>query len=93
MALIFSSQVIASTLFNYCNLCKKPHINQYSFLLGEKIMERKINITQHSGTGMLWFGGWLFTIGYLQLNFIQGLLGLLVWPYYLGSHFAPVIGG
>lgn len=56
-------------------------------------MERKINITQHSGTGMLWFGGWLFTIGYLQLNFIQGLLGLLVWPYYLGSHFAPIIGG
>jgi len=54
--------------------------------------ERKINITQHSGTGMLWFIGWLFTVGYLKLGFWSGLLGLIVWPYYLGSYFAPVIG-
>lgn len=50
-------------------------------------MER-IKIEQHSQLGMFWFAGWLFTIGFLNLNFIQGLLGLAVWPYFIGSHFA-----
>ncbi len=50
-------------------------------------MER-IRITQQTQLGALWFGGWLFTIGYLQLGFWQGLLGLIVWPYFLGAHFA-----
>ena len=55
-------------------------------------MERKISITQQSGTGMIWFVGWLFTVGFLKLGFWQGLIGLIVWPYYLGSHFAPAVG-
>jgi hypothetical protein len=50
-------------------------------------MER-IHITQHSSLGAAWFVGWLFTIGYLHLDFWWGLLGLVVWPYFLGSHFA-----
>ncbi len=48
----------------------------------------KIRITQQTQLGALWFGGWLFCIGYLKLGFWQGLLGLLVWPYFLGAHFA-----
>lgn len=48
-----------------------------------------VRITQHGGLGMAWFIGWLFTIGYLQQGFWQGLLGLFVWPYFLGAHFAP----
>lgn len=51
-------------------------------------MERRININQHSAASMLWFVGWLFTIGYLELGFWRGLLGVIVWPYFLGSHFA-----
>ena len=35
--------------------------------------------------GPLWFIGWLFTIGFLQLGFWKGLIGLLLWPYYLGD--------
>lgn len=54
-------------------------------------MERKISITQHSSTGLVWFMGWLFTIGFLKLGFWQGLLGLIVWPYFLGSHFAGIV--
>tara|TARA_R110002072_G_scaffold70115_6_gene169687 strand:+ start:1228 stop:1401 length:174 start_codon:yes stop_codon:yes gene_type:complete len=54
--------------------------------------KKKIRIEQHSGIGMLWFGGWLFSIGYLNLGFWQGLLGLVVWPYFLGVHFMPVAG-
>lgn len=33
----------------------------------------------------VWIIGWLFTIGYAKLSFWQGALGLLIWPYYLGS--------
>ena len=34
--------------------------------------------------GMLWFGGWLFTIGFTQLVWWKILLGLILWPYFLG---------
>ena len=49
-------------------------------------MERteRIKLEQHSGVGALWFGAWLFTIGWLKLTFWKGLLALVVWPYYLG---------
>ena len=36
-------------------------------------------------TGMIWFGGWLFTIGFAQLGFWKAVLGLCIWPYYLGA--------
>lgn len=39
--------------------------------------------------GALWFGGWLFTVGYLKLSFWHGALAMLLWPYNLGVHFAP----
>ena len=44
----------------------------------------KIRIEQHSASGLLWFVGWLFTIGYLHLTFWKGALAVLLWPYYLG---------
>ena len=34
--------------------------------------------------GVLWFAGWLFTFAYAQLPWWQALLGLVIWPYYLG---------
>lgn len=34
--------------------------------------------------GMFWFAGWLFTIGFVQLVWWKALLGLLLWPYFLG---------
>lgn len=52
------------------------------------IMKERIHISQSLSLGSLWFAGWLFSIGYLQLGFWQGLLGLVVWPYFLGAHFA-----
>jgi hypothetical protein len=54
----------------------------------EGFMER-IHITQHTSLGALWFVGWLFTIGYLQLDFWRGLIGIIIWPYFLGVHWAP----
>lgn len=40
----------------------------------------------------VWTIGWLFTIGALDLSFGRGLLGLILWPYYLGTHLAGVFG-
>lgn len=37
-----------------------------------------------TGMGIIWFIGWLFTIAYAQLVWWQAILGLVVWPYYLG---------
>ncbi len=44
----------------------------------------KIRIQQHGTAGLLWVAGWLFTIGYLHLSFWRGVLGIIIWPYYLG---------
>ena len=50
----------------------------------EEIMT-KTNVNCQSSLGMLWFAGWLFSLGYLNLGFWKGLFGLLVWPYFLGA--------
>ena len=34
--------------------------------------------------GLLWFAGWLFSLGYLGMGFFKGILALLIWPYYIG---------
>ncbi len=52
---------------------------------GEKI---KIKIEQHTLTGSLWFAAWLYTIGFVHLSFWNGVFAILLWPYYLGAHFA-----
>jgi hypothetical protein len=38
----------------------------------------------HPIGGMLWFGGWLFAIGFAKLIWWKALLALVVWPYFLG---------
>jgi hypothetical protein len=54
------------------------------------VMDReRIRIEQHGGLGLLWVAGWLFTIGYSDLGFWRGLIGILLWPYYLGVDLAP----
>ncbi|MEZ5277702.1 MAG: hypothetical protein R3F07_15080 [Opitutaceae bacterium] len=50
----------------------------------------KIRVEQQTMTGGVWMAAWLFTLGYLKLTFWKGVLAILVWPYYLGVHFAPV---
>ena len=54
------------------------------------VMER-IRIEQHSFMGVLWFGAWLFTIGFLHLTFWKGVLAMALWPYYLGATFSPLL--
>lgn len=55
-------------------------------------MER-IKIQSGPSLGVLWFIGWLFTIGFLGLGFWMGLLAIIVWPYFIGAHLAPLAAG
>jgi hypothetical protein len=51
----------------------------------------KIRIEQHSFAGVLWFGSWLFTIGYLHLGFWKGFFAVVVWPYFIGQHVSALM--
>ena len=35
--------------------------------------------------GVIWFIGWLFTIGYANLVWWKIVVGIVVWPFYLGD--------
>jgi hypothetical protein len=48
----------------------------------------KIRFDQHSSVGLVWIGGWLFTVGYLKLTFWSGTLAVLLWPYDIGAKMA-----
>jgi hypothetical protein len=50
-------------------------------------MMEKIRVEQHSVSGALRFGGWLFSIGYLHLTLWKGVLAIVLWPYYIGLLF------
>lgn len=45
----------------------------------------KIKVENQIFGGALWFIGWLFTIGFVGLSFWQGVLAIVIWPYYLGE--------
>ena len=51
----------------------------------------KISIEQHSFGGLLWVGGWLFTIGFLKLTFWNGVLAIILWPYYVGAWVSGIL--
>jgi hypothetical protein len=53
--------------------------------------KERVRIEQHSIAGFLWFGAWLFTIGFLHLPFWKGVLAILLWPYFLGAHFSSLL--
>jgi hypothetical protein len=45
---------------------------------------RSARIHVDTGVGIFWVIGWMFTIAFAKLIWWQALLGLVVWPYYLG---------
>lgn len=52
---------------------------------------KPVRIEQHGSLGVLWFIGWLFTVGFLHFGFWKGVLALLIWPYFLGDHFSDIM--
>jgi hypothetical protein len=51
----------------------------------------RIRIEQHGFAGVVWFWAWLFTIGFLHLTFWKAVLGIVLWPYYLGAMLNPLL--
>jgi hypothetical protein len=51
------------------------------------MLKKEGNKMKHSGPGfgIIWFIGWLFTIGYAELVWWKIILGIVVWPFYLGQ--------
>jgi hypothetical protein len=50
-------------------------------------MDKKMTGTSGAfGGGAIWFIGWLFTIGFAQLVWWKILLGIVVWPLFLGQY-------
>jgi hypothetical protein len=49
-----------------------------------------VRVDQGGAVVILGIWAWLFTIGFLHLNFWKGLLGILLWPYYLGTTFSAL---
>jgi hypothetical protein len=45
---------------------------------------KRMRVKVDTGMGIIWFAGWLFTIAFVRLVWWQAILGLAVWPYYLG---------
>ncbi len=35
--------------------------------------------------GVIWFIGWLFTVSFANLVWWKILLGIIIWPFYLGE--------
>ena len=56
----------------------------------EKANRPRIRIERQPCLGLAWIGAWLFTIGFLHLGFWQGVLAIVLWPYYLGVHFSAL---
>ena len=52
-------------------------------MAGERKSKRRGTSAGAAG-GTIWFIGWLFTIGYAELIWWKILLGIIIWPYYLG---------
>ena len=52
-------------------------------------MTEKSVVRVDTGSGVFWMIGWLFTIGFAKLGLWKGLLGMLIWPYYLAVTLHP----
>jgi hypothetical protein len=48
----------------------------------------KSNAAAGPAAGVIWFIGWLFTIGFVHLVWWKIILGIVVWPWFLGVHLA-----
>ena len=61
------------------NSARKLNIN-----IEEEEMSKRNGGASGAAGGVIWFIGWLFTIGYVNLVWWKIILGIVIWPYYLG---------
>ena len=48
-------------------------------------MDKKMAAASGAAAGVIWFIGWLFTIGFAQLVWWKIIVGIVVWPLFLGQ--------
>jgi hypothetical protein len=76
------------SLYKYNDPSFQPYIVLNMHPVEERMSEenknRTVRVDLAGLTGMLWFGGWLFTIAFAKLAFWPAVTGLFIWPYYLG---------
>ena len=56
----------------------------------EEDMERRMRMRGAGFMGAFWFAGWLFSIGYIHLVWWKIILGIVVWPWFMGNHLAGI---
>ena len=72
----------------YTSLVSLNGINYQKGKIMGKIMGKKVEVAGIMGP--VWFMGWLFTLGFLKVTFFQGLLALIIWPYYIGDFLSRI---
>jgi hypothetical protein len=50
-----------------------------------------IKIKNESFTAFSWVAGWMFSIGFLGLSFWEGILAIVIWPYYIGKFVSTLL--
>ena len=53
--------------------------------LNKKGRDKKMKNGSAGFAGAFWFAGWLFTLGFGNLVWWKAILGIVVWPFYLGD--------
>jgi hypothetical protein len=53
--------------------------------MGDEAKQKCKSANAGAAGGVIWFIGWLFTIGFVGLPFWRAVLGLIIWPYFLGA--------
>lgn len=53
--------------------------------LKEDDMDKRGAGASGAAGGVIWFIGWLLTISYAQLVWWKIIVGLVIWPYFLGE--------
>ncbi len=48
-------------------------------------MDKRGQTASGALAGVIWFGGWLFTITFAQLVWWKIIVGIAVWPLFLGE--------
>jgi hypothetical protein len=48
-------------------------------------MDKRIANASGAIAGVIWFIGWLFTIGFAHLVWWKIIVGVVVWPLFLGQ--------
>jgi hypothetical protein len=56
--------------------------------MGDESRNVRVKVNTGGSMGLVWFMGWLFSIGFLHLTLPRALYAIVVWPYYLGRFFA-----